>query len=52
VCVCVCVGGWREGRIKAAGAECQEIWQPQTPGTLRVCTEIALPYQIVKSSAC
>ena len=24
-------------------AECHEIWEPQPPGTLRACLEIALP---------
>jgi len=44
-------GGWGRG-VKAAGADCLEIWEPLTPGTLRVCTGIAVPCEIAKGPAC
>jgi hypothetical protein len=38
----------RRGRgVKAAGADCLENWEPQTPGTFRICTGIAVPCEIV-----
>jgi len=39
-------GGWCVGltTLPPSFANCLEIWEPQTPGTLRACTGITLLY--------
>jgi hypothetical protein len=39
-------GGWcvRLTNLLASCVDCLKIWEPQPPGTLRACPEIALPF--------